>query len=124
MEDADSLRDLPSIPRGKKRDRIEAGSVFGGDESVIDEEEGKPRRHTRRRTVSHKKTSVSSRGQKRGREVVDSPDSQVWLSNDKLERPVFTAIYQDTYDIEMIVPDDTDNVQHCLCNTKRMQAKF
>lgn len=75
MEDADIAHDLPSIPRGKKRDRGEAGSVFGGDESVLGEDEGKPRRYTRRRTASHKKTSVSSRGQKRGREIVDSLDS-------------------------------------------------
>lgn len=74
MEDVDDAYDLASIPRGKKRDRGEAGSVFGGDESIVDEEEGKPRRHTRRRMVSHKKTSVSSRGQKRGADAFESDE--------------------------------------------------
>ncbi|THH29144.1 hypothetical protein EUX98_g5062 [Antrodiella citrinella] len=74
MEDADDAYDLLSIPRGKKRDRGEVGSVFDGDESIVEEEEDKPRRHTRRRVVSHKKTSVSSRGQKRGADAFESDE--------------------------------------------------
>lgn len=63
--------------RGKKRDRAEAGSTFGGDDSFLDEEE-KPRRRRVRRTLSHKFGQSSSRGQKRSRDVhtPDSDDSE------------------------------------------------
>ncbi|KAL4241852.1 hypothetical protein ABKN59_000603 [Abortiporus biennis] len=70
MEDVDVVPEMESIPRGKKRDRGEAGSTFGGDDSMIDEEE-KPHRHRRRRVVSHRKSNGTIRGQKRAREVVD-----------------------------------------------------
>ncbi|OBZ70370.1 hypothetical protein A0H81_09856 [Grifola frondosa] len=66
-EEADEVPPLKPVPRGKKRDRTEAGSSFGGDESVNDEDE-RSRRHRKRRTVS-KKVDATSRGQKRGREV-------------------------------------------------------
>ncbi|THG97616.1 hypothetical protein EW026_g4413 [Hermanssonia centrifuga] len=56
------------IPRGKKRDRV---SSFGGDESFLGEEGEKPRRHRRRRVLSHKK-SEDSRGRKRGRDLESS----------------------------------------------------
>ncbi len=74
-EEADDIADLESIPRGKKRDRMEAGSTFGGDESFLEDEEEKPRSHRRRRTASHRKTSAAARGQKRGREVIDAMES-------------------------------------------------
>ena len=52
-------------PRGKKRDRGDAASTFGGDEdSLMDDSEDKHKRNRRRRTVSTRKP----RGQKRGRE--------------------------------------------------------
>ena len=69
------------IARGKKRDRAEAGSSFGGDDSVMGDDE-KPRRRRRRRTVSNKLGHGSSRGQKRGRGL-DSQDSD----NSEAEEP-------------------------------------
>ena len=52
-------------PRGKKRDRGDAASTFGGDEdSFMDDSDDKHKRNRRRRTVSTRKP----RGQKRGRE--------------------------------------------------------
>ncbi|KAI9069214.1 hypothetical protein FKP32DRAFT_79459 [Trametes sanguinea] len=74
----DELDGSPSIARGKKRDRAEAGSTFGGDDAVIDDDE-KPLRQRRRRTVSNKLSQASSRGQKRVRDLdsYDSDDSQV-----------------------------------------------
>lgn len=62
-------QDVESNPRGKKRDRTSYGT-----ESHMDEEDDKAHRHRRRRVVSHKKTSESSRGQKRGRDA-DSMES-------------------------------------------------
>ncbi|KAL7282294.1 hypothetical protein ACG7TL_003764 [Trametes sanguinea] len=77
-EQEDELDDHPSIARGKKRDRAEAGSTFGGDDAAIDDDE-KPQRQRRRRTVSTKLSQASSRGQKRVRDLdsYDSDDSQV-----------------------------------------------
>ncbi|CCL99403.1 uncharacterized protein FIBRA_01421 [Fibroporia radiculosa] len=71
--DADELGELEPISRGKKRDRDEAGSTFGGDGSMTDDDndegDGKSRRHRKRRTVWRKNLDTASRGQKRGRDV-------------------------------------------------------
>jgi hypothetical protein len=48
MEDVeDDVAELHPIPRGKKRDRAEAGSTFGGDdeEEALDDEDDKSHRH-------------------------------------------------------------------------------
>ncbi|KAI0751609.1 hypothetical protein C8Q80DRAFT_1119326 [Daedaleopsis nitida] len=75
-EDMEEDDVIDNAARGKKRDRAEAGSTFGGDDSFIDEEE-KPQRRRMRRTVSNKFGQSSSRGQKRGRDLHshDSDDS-------------------------------------------------
>ncbi|KAH7909459.1 hypothetical protein BJ138DRAFT_1181034 [Hygrophoropsis aurantiaca] len=66
-EDSDEAVDHLPISRGKKRDRAEAGSTFGGDED--DEWQGeKGDRRRKRRSVPKRKSEVSSRGQKRDRE--------------------------------------------------------
>ena len=63
--DADVMDESHTSPRGKKRDRGDAASTFGGDEdSLIDDSDDKHKRNRRRRTVSTRKP----RGQKRGRE--------------------------------------------------------
>ena len=67
MVDAEAdVGDEPhASPRGKKRDRGDAASTFGGDEdSFMDDSDDKHKRNRRRRTVSTRKP----RGQKRGRE--------------------------------------------------------
>jgi hypothetical protein len=62
-----------SISRGKKRDRAEARSTFGGTddqstpESEGDEEE-KIRQRMKRRTLTKKRSEVHSRGRKRDRD--------------------------------------------------------
>ncbi|KAG2073550.1 hypothetical protein BDR04DRAFT_1094459 [Suillus decipiens] len=75
MEDVeDDIAELHPTPRGKKRDRAEAGSTFGGD----DEEEAlddKSRRHRKRRTVRPRKSNGSSSGRKRDRDP-ESPASE------------------------------------------------
>ena len=77
-EDMDDVTELKSISRGKKRDRAEAGSTFGGDddddESALDNEgEGDSklrRRRRKRRTVAKRKSEITYlRGKKRGREA-------------------------------------------------------
>ena len=61
----DVMDESHTSPRGKKRDRGDAASTFGGDEdSLMDDSDDKHKRNRRRRTVSTRKP----RGQKRGRE--------------------------------------------------------
>jgi hypothetical protein len=63
--EADIVEESRTSPRGKKRDRGDAASTFGGDEdSLLDDSDDKHKRNRRRRTVSTRKP----RGQKRGRE--------------------------------------------------------
>jgi hypothetical protein len=63
--EADVVDESHTSPRGKKRDRGDAASTFGGDEdSLMDDSDDKHKRNRRRRTVSNRKP----RGQKRGRE--------------------------------------------------------
>jgi len=63
--DGDAADEPYTSPRGKKRDRGDAASTFGGDEdSLVDDSDDKHKRNRRRRTVSTRKP----RGQKRGRE--------------------------------------------------------
>ncbi|KAH8105982.1 hypothetical protein BXZ70DRAFT_904066 [Cristinia sonorae] len=122
MEDADSVHGLPSITRGKKRDRGEAGSVFGGDESVLDEEEGKPKRHTRRRTASHKKTSVSSRGQKRGR--ANSGDSEAEEDEKPMKRSMRQRRGQQSTDDSDLSMDDGMVSHDPLCKGRRIGEEW
>ena len=61
----DVVDESHTSPRGKKRDRGDAASTFGGDEdSLMGDSDDKHKRNRRRRTVSTRKP----RGQKRGRE--------------------------------------------------------
>ncbi|KAH7887487.1 hypothetical protein F5I97DRAFT_837363 [Phlebopus sp. FC_14] len=75
MEDVevDEVSELRSIPRGKKRDRAEAGSTFEGEEE--DGIQNKATHHRKRRTVSRRKSEIRSRGKKRNREA-ESPESE------------------------------------------------
>ncbi|THH16925.1 hypothetical protein EW146_g3790 [Bondarzewia mesenterica] len=72
--DVDEAPKVRMIGRGTKRDREDAGSTFGGDdESVFDEHnDERPHRHRKRR---QRKSGISYRGQKRGRDV-DPLDSE------------------------------------------------
>jgi hypothetical protein len=77
-EDEDEVDDLPYIQRGKKRDRAEAGSTFGGEDDdsgiELDSPDSKPKRRTRkRRTFLKRKSSAGAeaRGQKRDRDLDD-----------------------------------------------------
>ncbi|KAF9450942.1 hypothetical protein P691DRAFT_700256 [Macrolepiota fuliginosa MF-IS2] len=75
-EEEDEVDDLPYIQRGKKRDRAEAGSTFGGDddESSSEPDNSDPKakgRRRKRRTVAKRKSDVAitTRGQKRDRDL-------------------------------------------------------
>jgi hypothetical protein len=105
MEDADMLSDSVQNPRGKKRDRGDAGSTFGGDEdSFLGDEDEKHRRRRRQRTVSNKK---HPRGQKRGRDLQtvesDSEEDigQSTTRRSRKKRGKKTAGYEDVDDISM-----------------------
>ncbi|KAI0368114.1 hypothetical protein BV20DRAFT_1114405 [Pilatotrama ljubarskyi] len=84
---ADDADNALGAARGKKRDRAEAGSTFGGDDYVFDDDE-KPQRQRRRRIVSSKLAQSSSRGQKRVRDLesYDSDDSEVGRSKREYTR--------------------------------------
>ncbi|KAG6861836.1 hypothetical protein C0995_011133 [Termitomyces sp. Mi166 len=76
-EDKDEIRALRFFSRGKKRDRAEAASTFGGDEEddserEVDSEQAR-RHHRKRRTYAKRKSDVgiSSRGTKRDRELAE-----------------------------------------------------
>ncbi|KIM74984.1 hypothetical protein PILCRDRAFT_688928 [Piloderma croceum F 1598] len=81
--DADDVTELRSIPRGKKRDRAEAGSTFGGDEDEMEDDQldGKASRRRKRKMISKRKSDahVSARGRKRDRDadVEESEDEDV-----------------------------------------------
>ena len=82
-EELDEVTELRSRACGKKRDRAEAGSTFGGDDedSAIElehEDDVKARRRRRkRRTVSKRKSEAShARGKKRDRDSDDERSDQ------------------------------------------------
>lgn len=112
----DDLDYIHSAARGKKRDRAEAGSTFGGDDSLIDDDE-KPHRQRRRRVVSNKLSQLSSRGQKRVRDIesLESDDSEV-------ERPKreFTRKKRGKRSEEDIVPLSNDP----LCKGRRIGEEW
>jgi hypothetical protein len=80
-EDMDDITELKPISRGRKRDRAEAGSTFGGDddesalENEVDGDSKLRRRRRKRRTVAKRKSEATYlRGKKREREVEDVSD--------------------------------------------------
>lgn len=79
-EDMDVEEPVDDVaPRGKKRERVDAGSTYGDDDLDAEEEE-RPRRHRKRRTVTHK-AAAAHRGQKRSRDVdVESDEESGRLS--------------------------------------------
>ncbi len=74
----DDVEDVEDVARGKKRDRVEAGSTFGGDDYMMDDEGERPKRRRRKGRVSNKLGEILSRGQKRGRgsHSTESDDSE------------------------------------------------
>ncbi|KAG9317324.1 hypothetical protein JVU11DRAFT_1522 [Chiua virens] len=70
----DEMTELKAVVRGKKRDRTEAGSSFGGDEDEA-VRNGRASHHRKRRTVSQRRVEVPARGRKRDREA-ESPESE------------------------------------------------
>ena len=90
-EEDDDVPELSSIVRGKKRDRAEAGSTFGGDDdySVLEHEEGAKARRRKRQTVSKRKSDAGSlsRGKKRDRDIeIGSDDDNENEALSKLSR--------------------------------------
>ena len=82
----DAVDGSHTSPRGKKRDRGDAASTFGGDEdALMDDSDDKHKRNRRRRTVSNRKP----RGQKRGREshtIENGSDEEAELSSTRGSR--------------------------------------
>ena len=71
--DADDVAELRSVPRGKKRDRAEAGSTFGGDDDdeIDGHMDGKTSRSRKRKMISKRKSDAQAhtRGRKRNRDA-------------------------------------------------------
>lgn len=80
-EEEDAVPELRSAVRGKKRDRAEAGSTFGGDDEdsphEAEEDDAKARRYRKRRTYAKRKSDAGnpSRGKKRDR--LEEGDSEL-----------------------------------------------
>ncbi|KZT72487.1 hypothetical protein DAEQUDRAFT_808945 [Daedalea quercina L-15889] len=77
--DGDEATEMQSVQRGKKRDRDEAGSTFGGDESVVDDVEsdgGHKFRRRRKRRAMAKNTEDVGRGQKRTRDDAEEESEE------------------------------------------------
>lgn len=72
--DEDEVTELKAVARGKKRDRAEAGSTFGGDDDE-DIQNGRVSHHHKRRTILRRRIEVPARGQKRDRDN-ESPESE------------------------------------------------
>ncbi|KAJ4479113.1 hypothetical protein J3R30DRAFT_2719755 [Lentinula aciculospora] len=75
-EGEDLLGDLKSLSRGKKRDRDETGSSYGGELEQEDDEanfdvEGEKARRRKRRNKRRSDANSSSRGKKRDRDLED-----------------------------------------------------
>jgi hypothetical protein len=90
-EGADVITELKSTNRGKKRDRAEAGSTFGGDDdesaSEIEEGDSKARRRRRkRRTVAKRKSEATflraKKRERNGEQDVSDHESAVESSPD------------------------------------------
>ncbi len=81
----DEIDDLPSVQRGKKRDRAEAGSTFGGDDDESGPEHDtdfKSKRRRRKRTsVGKSDPALGTRGHKRDRDLGDD-ESEIETDNE------------------------------------------
>ncbi|KAF5320907.1 hypothetical protein D9619_000727 [Psilocybe cf. subviscida] len=89
-EDDDEITELRSPVRGKKRDRAEAGSTFGGDdddEHIQAEDEKDRRRRRKRRTVAKRMSEASfARGKKRDAEDEDEVSDEEGASSPERHR--------------------------------------
>jgi hypothetical protein len=92
-EELDEVTELRSRARGKKRDRAEAGSTFGGDDEDIaielepEEDIKAQRRRRKRRTVATRKSEAShARGKKRDRDADEERSDEE--SEDALQEEV------------------------------------
>lgn len=92
-EEEDEVTDLRPGVRGKKRDRAEAGSTFGGDdedsapEAEVEDDAKARRRRRKRRTVAKRKSDggAALRGQKRDRDVEEG-ESGIESDNEVTKR--------------------------------------
>jgi hypothetical protein len=84
MEGIDEATELKAVARGKKRDRAEAGSTFGGDDEE-DIRNGRTSHHRKRRTILRRRIEIPARGQKRDREV-ESPESEGEVGDSETSR--------------------------------------
>ena len=82
-EELDEITELRQSSRGKKRDRAEAGSTFGGEDEDSEAELGHEddvkarRRRRKRRTVARRKSEAShARGKKRDRDIDDEKNQE------------------------------------------------
>ncbi|KAA1466470.1 hypothetical protein DENSPDRAFT_36166 [Dentipellis sp. KUC8613] len=119
----DEISDMKVLGRGKKRDRAEAGSTFGGDDELfMDEQDGeRAHRHRRRR---HRKSSLLIRGQKRGRETdsVESDESDDHRKSRRRTTPQpRDSVTSAESDISM---DDTLLSKDPLCKGRRVGEEW
>jgi hypothetical protein len=125
----DEVSELPTIRRGKKRDRAEAGSTFGGDDGTDDDEaRGKSDRQRKRRTVNGgRRSDVHPRGTKRDRDSDAeswSEDEGVRTKNSRKKRgKPFKAIYTDGSPSDTSM-EDGDYSTDVLCGGRRIGEEW
>ncbi|EJD00949.1 uncharacterized protein FOMMEDRAFT_21422 [Fomitiporia mediterranea MF3/22] len=110
-EEADEFMDLEHVTRGKKRDRAEAGSTFGGDDdSPATSHKRKNRRRKRKSNVSAESDSASrTRGTKRTFEVestLGSDDEGDSIGRSRSSRKRGKRTVNDSYDLSDVSMDD------------------
>lgn len=122
VEMGDELSDMPISRRGKKRDRAEASSAFGGDEDsfIDDQDDERPIRQRRR----HRPSLASHRGQKRGRD--DAPSDSESEADDRRGRGKASRQRQDHSGISDsdISMDGSRTSQDPLCKGRRVGEEW
>ncbi|KAI0082488.1 hypothetical protein K474DRAFT_1694340, partial [Panus rudis PR-1116 ss-1] len=125
MDEVDELPDILPGPRGRKRDRGEAGSTFGGDDSGIEEDsEVQTHRHRRRRVVSNKKTLAAPRGQKRHRDSTGSVETDAEDDDSSPRRVIRQRRGQSTSEEGSQYTDDGMVSHDPLCKGRRIGEEW
>lgn len=75
-DENDQAMDLDLLSRGKKRDRNEAGSSFGGDEDSPVNNHGRKNRRQKRKSNSDEDAAIQARGTKRSYEIESTLGSE------------------------------------------------
>ena len=124
----DDVAELKRIPRGKKRDRAEAASTFGGDdgEEALDGQDEKAHRHRKRRTVRSRKSDISSRGSKPDRDPESPGGESAMGAPRKHEEKERTSKKKrgKKASLDEVVSDVPDSSHDPLCGSRKVGEEW